>query len=653
MSMVEDQIRNIIRLVPLFPLLGFLINGLLNKKIPEKVTGIIGSATVFISFVLSCWAFFLLIGLPENTRSVHAAWFTWIVSGSFESGISFLFDPLSAVMMLVVTGVGFLIHVYSIGYMHGDGGCGRYFSYLNLFAFSMLTLVMSDNLILLYLGWEAVGLCSYLLIGFWFHKKSAADAGKKAFIVNRVGDFGFALGVFLVFWTFAAAGHPTVNLSEITILAPEILVAGGGVVTLITLLLFMGATGKSAQIPLYVWLPDAMEGPTPVSALIHAATMVTAGVYMVSRLSALFVLAPVTMLVVAIIGASTALYAASIGLVQNDIKRVLAYSTISQLGYMFLACGVGAFASGIFHLMTHAFFKALLFLAAGSVMHALSGELDMRKMGGLRKYMPRTFATMFIATLAISGVPLFSGFFSKDEILYNAFISERGSPILWAVGLLAAVLTAFYMFRLLFLTFYGKSRMEPEVEKHVHESPGVMTIPLIILAVLAAVGGYIGLPHALGGGGWFEKFLAPAMAGTHAAAEHSAGHGYSVEYLLMLASVVAAAMGIIIAYMFYISNPEMPKNLAMRFNGLYKIVLNKYYVDEFYDKFIVQPIITASLFLWKIFDVMIVDGIANGSAHIIGRFSARFRTIQTGLFRNYALLFVLGVAILLGIVILR
>jgi NADH-quinone oxidoreductase subunit L len=649
--MVEEQIRNLVRLVPLFPLLGFLVIGVLNKRLPERLSGIIGSATVFVSFVLSAWSFFLLTSLPEEARTIGSSWFEWVVSGSFSSGISFLYDPLAAVMMLVVTGVGFLIHVYSVGYMHGDGGNSRYFSFLNLFTFAMLALVMADNLLLLYLGWEGVGLCSYLLIGFWFHKKSAADAGKKAFIVNRVGDFGFALGVFLLFWTFAAAGHPTVNLMEITHLAPEIL-AGGGLVTVITLLLFLGATGKSAQIPLYVWLPDAMEGPTPVSALIHAATMVTAGVYMVCRLSAVFILSPFTMGVIAVIGAATALYAATIGTVQNDIKRVLAYSTISQLGYMFLACGVGAFAAGIFHLMTHAFFKALLFMCAGSVMHALSGELDMQKMGGLRKYMPRTFLTMFAGTLAISGVPLFSGFFSKDEILYKAFSSEHGSPILWAIGLLAAVLTAFYMFRLLFLTFYGKSRMEPEVEKHVHESPPVMTVPLILLAILAVIGGYIGLPYALGGGNWFEKFLEPVFPGGHGSAE-IVHQSYNVEYLLMIASILAAGIGILIAYRLYIARPERPQMLAEKFSGIYKLLWNKYYVDELYNTIFVQPVITLALFFWKISDVMIVDGLANGSARLIGWFSGRFRYVQSGLFRNYALLFVLGVVVLLGFVIFK
>ncbi|HBZ01121.1 MAG TPA: NADH-quinone oxidoreductase subunit L [candidate division Zixibacteria bacterium] len=643
---------NIVRLVPLFPLLGFIINGLFNKKLPEKVVGWIGSGSVFISFLLSVWGFFLLTSLSPEARSIQSTWFTWIVSGSFTSSISFLYDPLSAVMMLVVTGVGCLIHVYSMGYMHGDGGVSRYFAFLNLFTFSMLCLVMANNFILLYLGWEGVGLCSYLLIGFWFDKKSAADAGKKAFIVNRIGDFGFALGIMLLYWTLQKAGHPTVNLSEIIHIAPAIL-AGTGIVTVITLLFFLGATGKSAQIPLYVWLPDAMEGPTPVSALIHAATMVTAGVYMVSRLSALYVLSPVSMMVVAIIGVSTALFAATIATVQNDIKRVLAYSTISQLGYMFLACGVGAFASGIFHLMTHAFFKALLFMGAGSVMHALAGELDMRKMGALRKYLPVTFITMLVGTLAISGVPFFSGFFSKDEILFQAFTSPHGSPILWGVGMLTAVLTAFYMFRLMFLTFYGSSRMESETERHVHESPRVMTVPLIILAVLSFVGGYVGLPKSLGGGNWFEKFLSPVFPHENTPIMTSEHPLHSLEYVLLFSSIVAAGAGIWVAYRYYITKPERPKQLALRFNGLYNLLVHKYYVDEFYNMVIVQPLISLALFFWKITDIRLIDGLANGIASSLGWFSSKFRFVQTGLVRNYALFFVIGVILLMGFIILR
>jgi NADH-quinone oxidoreductase subunit L len=651
-NQVIAQIQTLIRLIPMFPMAGFLFIGLMNKRLPEKAAGWTASLSIFIPFVLSLWAFFLLTSLPTELRSIETSWFDWILVGPFAASFAFLYDPLTAVMTLVVTGVGFLIHVYSIGYMHGDGGVSRYFAYLNLFTFSMLSLVMANNLILLYLGWEGVGLCSYLLIGFWFHKKSAADAGMKAFIVNRIGDFGFALGIMLLFWIYVAAGHPTINLTEINHLAPEIL-AGTGAVTVITLLFFLGATGKSAQIPLYVWLPDAMEGPTPVSALIHAATMVTAGVYMVSRLSALYMLAPVSLTVVAIIGAVTALFAATIGAVQNDIKRVLAYSTISQLGYMFLACGVGAFASGVFHLMTHAFFKALLFMGAGSVMHALAGELDMRNMGGLKKYMPVTFKTMMIGTLAISGVPLFAGFFSKDEILFKAFASPHGSPILWAIGILVAILTAFYMFRLVFMTFLGKSRMAPEVEHHAHESPKIMTIPLIILAFLAVVGGYVGLPEALAGGNWFEHFLAPVFSSGHAL-EAEAGHmSHSVEYLLMLSSIVAAGIGIYLAYNFYIVNPNRPRRLAERFSGIYHLLVNKYYVDEIYNAVIVQPLITAALFFWKITDMRLVDGLANGLGNLIAWISGKFRYLQTGLVRNYALIFVIGVIFLMGFILLK
>jgi NADH-quinone oxidoreductase subunit L len=637
----------IVALIPIFPLIGFIILGLTNKKLPRMLVNLLACGSVFLSFVFGAIAFFSILNKPIGSRLINARLFDWITVGSFKTSVSFMFDPLAAVMVLVVAGVGFIIHVYSIGYMGHDEGYSRYFSFLNLFTFAMLLLVLADNILLMFVGWEGVGLCSYLLIGFWFHKKSAADAGKKAFIVNRIGDFGFLLGIMLTFWTFG-----TLNISEIFHLAPELLVAGSGIATAITLLFFMGATGKSAQIPLYVWLPDAMEGPTPVSALIHAATMVTAGVFMVARLSSLFVLAPVTMAIIAIIGAVTALYAATIALVQNDIKRVLAYSTISQIGYMFLGCGVGAFASGIFHLTTHAFFKALLFLGAGSVMHALSGEQDMRHMGGLKDKIPHTYRTLFIGTLAISGVPLFSGFFSKDEILWQAFSSRGGSPWLWLIGLVAAILTAFYMFRLLFLSFHGKSNVNGEAAEHIHESPPVMTVPLYILALLAFVGGYIGLPKLLGGGAWFENFLNPVMASAESAGEvvhHSAG----VEYLLLLTSIIAAAIGIIVAINYYITNPERPKRLAQKAAGIYRLVLNKYYVDEIYDYAVVKPIYVLSLIFWKIFDVRVVDGFVNGLARFFGNVSERMRAVHTGLVRNYALTFLIGVILLIGYYILR
>ena len=639
-----------VALIPILPLFGFLLVGLTNKKLPKPVVNVVACGSVFVSFVFGVIAFFNILGMPEGARHITVKLFDWIVVGTFNTSFSFVFDPLSAVMVLVVSGVGFLIHVYSIGYMAHDDGYSRYFSYLNLFTFSMLTLVLADNVLLMFVGWEGVGLCSYLLIGFWFHKKSASDAGKKAFIVNRIGDFGFLLAIMLIFWNLG-----TLNIAEIAHRAPETFVLGGGLITAITLLLFLGATGKSAQIPLYVWLPDAMEGPTPVSALIHAATMVTAGVYMIARLSSLYVLAPASMTVVAIIGGVTALFAATIGLVQNDIKRVLAYSTISQIGYMFLACGVGAFAVGIFHLMTHAFFKALLFLGSGSVIHAMSGEQDMRYMGGLKNKIPHTWWVFLVATLAISGIPFFSGFFSKDEILWKAF--SQGNPWFWLLGLTAAILTAFYMFRLLYMTFHGQSRVKPEAAKHIHESPWVMLTPLYILAFFAIFSGYIGLPEVMGGGAWFDKFLHPVMAvvgsghGHEAMLEHQYSH--TTEWLLIFSSIIAALVGISFAYTYYIKNPEKPKRLAEKFNGLYKLLLNKYYIDELYDYVIVKPLYVLSLIFWKIFDVRLIDGTVNGMAEFFGNLSERFRILHTGYVRNYALAFLVGVAALLGYYLFR
>ena len=647
---------NYVYLVPAFPLLGFLINGLLGlsqkveseeKKTRKSLVSWIGCGAVGLSFLTSLVILFELLALPEGERAVQKIAFSWILSGSFHIDIGFLLDPLSAVMIAVVSGVGFFIHVYSTGYMAHERGYARYFSYLNLFTFFMLTLVLANNFLLLYLGWEGVGLCSYFLIGFWYQKKTAADAGKKAFIVNRIGDFGFALAVMLIFWTFGS-----LNFAEVFESAPDILALGGGLVTAITLLLFMGATGKSAQIPLYVWLPDAMEGPTPVSALIHAATMVTAGVYMVARCHALFLLAPVSMAVIAVVGAVTALYAASIGLAQNDIKRVLAYSTISQLGYMFLACGVGAFASGIFHLMTHAFFKALLFLGAGCVMHALAGELNMHKMGALKKYMPVTFWCFLSATLAISGIPLFSGFFSKDEILWKAYSSSHGHLLLWLIGVVTAGLTAFYMFRLFFLTFLGKSRVDPQIKDHIHEAPKSMTIPLMVLAVLSLIGGYIGVPHSLGGSNRFEGFLSSVFR--HNPAEsHGAVHSASSEYLLMVISIVIVLIGILVAHRFYIRNPETPKKLAQRFKTPYRIVFNKYYVDEFYSMVVVKPLVNFALFLWKIVDVQIIDGTANGLASFTKWVGEVFRRTETGYLRNYALSLIFGAIVILTYFVFR
>jgi len=629
-------------LIPLLPLIGFVINGILGRRLGKGLVSWIGCGTIGVSFLISVKILFELLSLPAEQRIIERVVFPWIYSGLFKINVSFLLDPLSCVMILVVSGVGFFIHIYSIGYMGKDKGFARFFSFMNLFVFFMLTLVLSNNFLLLYLGWEGVGLCSYLLIGFWYEKKSASDAAKKAFIVNRIGDFGFALGVMLIFWTFG-----TLNYSDVFSQAPSLLTVGGGLATAITLLLFMGAVGKSAQIPLYVWLPDAMEGPTPVSALIHAATMVTAGVYMVARCHVLFQLAPFTMGLVAVIGAVTALYTASIGMVQNDIKRVLAYSTISQLGYMFLGCGVGAFASGIFHLMTHAFFKALLFLGAGSVMHALSGELNMQKMGELKRKLPVTFWTMFAAVLAISGIPLFSGFFSKDEILWKTF--SQGNLILWIIGLVTAGMTAFYMFRLFFLTFFGKSRIEESIKSHIHESPKIMTVPLMVLAVLSVIGGYIGVPKSLGGGNNFESFLSSVFGEKG----EMVLHPVSTEYLLMALSVVVALLGIFFAYRFYVKSPDLPKSLAQRFSFPYKLLLNKYYVDELYFKVIVDPLLKFATFLWQFFDVKVIDGIANGLANTVNWFAGIGRKVQTGYVRNYALGMVFGVLLILAYFILR
>jgi NADH-quinone oxidoreductase subunit L len=633
-------------LVPFLPLLGFLINGLFGKKIGKSLVSWVGCGSVGLSFLVSIGVFFELLKYPPAQRLIQKVIFPWIWSGNFNIDIGFQIDPLSTVMILVVSGVGFFIHVYSTGYMSKDPGYARYFAYLNLFVFSMLTLVLANNFLLLYLGWEGVGLCSYLLIGFWYEKKTAADAGKKAFLVNRVGDFGFALGVMLIFWTLG-----TLNYTQVFKAAPLLLSPGGTFITAITLLLLMGAVGKSAQIPLYVWLPDAMEGPTPVSALIHAATMVTAGVYMVARCHVLYLMAPVSLSLVAIIGAVTAIYAASIALVQNDIKRILAYSTISQIGYMFLGCGVGAFAAGIFHLMTHAFFKALLFLGAGSVMHALSGELDLRKMGGLKNKLPVTFWTFLAGVLAISGIPLFSGFFSKDEILWKAFSNPQGSFILWLIGFITAGMTAFYMFRLFLSVFLGKSRVEEKVKPHIHESPKSMTTPLIVLAVLSIIGGYVGIPHALGGGNSFESFLSVVFKGKeHADIAHVS---YSAEYLLMILSIAVVLVGILIAYRLYITHPDLPKKLSQKYKGAYTILLNKYYVDEFYAKTVINPLLNLALWCWRFVDAKIIDGAANGSAFLTGWISAVIQKLQTGYVRNYALSLVLGVVIILAYFILR
>jgi NADH-quinone oxidoreductase subunit L len=633
-------------LVPFCPLLGFFIHGLLGRFTRISLTGPIASGAVGVSFLVSFLIFLELLELPPDKRSVSVNVYTWMLSGGLNVPIGFLIDPLSAVMMMVVSGVGCIIHIYSIGYMHGDPGYKRYFTYLNLFVFAMLTLVSANNFLLMFVGWEGVGLCSYLLIGYWYEKKSAADAGKKAFIVNRIGDCGFILGMLLIFHTFG-----TLDYQEVFQRAPVELAMGGAVVTAITLLLFVGATGKSAQLPLYTWLPDAMEGPTPVSALIHAATMVTAGVYMVARCNVLYAMAPISMGVVAVVGALTAIFAASIGMTQFDIKRVLAYSTISQLGYMFLACGVGAWAAGIFHLMTHAFFKALLFMGAGSVMHALAGELDMRKMGGLKKYMPKTYGTYLVGTLAIAGIFPFAGFFSKDEILFKAY--TQGNIFLWLIGAAAAFMTSFYMFRTVYMTFHGDSRMDPHVEHHVHESPPVMTVPLVILAVLSVIGGFVGLP-VIPGANAIGDFLAPVMKGQELLSGHSpeAHHSVGLEVGLMAISLMIALVGWWMARTFYVQQPDLPKRAAQSLGGLYRLVFNKYWVDELYDAIAVRPFVGISNWLWQIFDDNIIDWIANGFALITGQVGSTLRWIQTGLVQNYALFILGGVIFVLGYMIL-
>jgi NADH-quinone oxidoreductase subunit L len=636
--------NQLISLAIFLPLAGFVVNGLFGRRLKsDALVGAIGSGTVGISFIIAVAAFVQMLGAPVDDRTQIVPLYKWIVAGSLNVGFSFQVDQLSVVMMLIVTGVGFLIHVYAIGYMHGDRGIWRFFAYLNLFIFAMLNLVMADNFLLLFLGWEGVGLCSYLLIGFWYDRKfekgTTGDAAKKAFIVNRIGDFGFLIGMFLIFTTFGSLEFRSVFAQA------AVLQVGAPVALWISLALFMGATGKSAQIPLFVWLPDAMAGPTPVSALIHAATMVTAGVYMVARCSVLFALSPAAMTVVAIVGAVTAIFAATIGLVQNDIKKVLAYSTVSQLGYMFLAMGVGAFSAGIFHVLTHAFFKALLFLGAGSVIHAMHDEQDIQKMGGLKTHLPVTSRTFLIAAIAIAGIPPFAGFFSKDEILWRAF--SQGHWLLWLVGLAGAGLTAFYMFRLYTLTFEGEPRWGEG--KHPHESPIVMTIPLMILAFLSVVGGFVGVPASLGGSNAIEHWLDPVFERARMKLVSGGYESESLEYLLIALSVAVAAAGIFLAWTWYLRKKEMPERFRSKAPGLYTLLWNKYYVDEAYDAAIVKPIVQGSeKLLWRGFDVGVIDWLVNAVARAIDWISRTVRVVQTGIAETYVFVFLIGVFVILG-----
>ncbi len=655
--------ENFLWLIPVLPLLGFFINGLFGHKFGKTVVSLVACSTVFVSFVLSVMAAVTVAGADE--RTVTQTVYSWLSVDGFRADFGFLLDPLSTVMILVVTGVGFLIHVYSVGYMAHEDGYSRYFSYLNLFMFAMLTLVMADNLVLLFVGWEGVGLCSYLLIGFYYKKDWASAAGVKAFIVNRVGDVGFAIGVFLIFVAFGTVKFTAIN--EAVHHAHETITMWGGtytlagVCTVIGIFLFVGACGKSAQIPLYIWLPDAMAGPTPVSALIHAATMVTAGVYMVTRMNLIYANGPIALLVVGVVGAITALFAASIGLVQRDIKKVLAYSTVSQLGYMFIALGVGAFTTGIFHLMTHAFFKALLFLCAGSVIHGMSGEQDIFKMGGLRKKMPITHLTFLIGCLAIAGFPPLSGFFSKDEILWKAFSSPicEYSWLIWLIGFIAAGMTSFYMFRCYFMTFWGTERMDEETKKHIHESPKTMTVPLMILAVLAATGGLIGIPHLVGSivhiPNLFEHWLEPIVEEGSHILKLSESHGsVTMEWVLMIASVVMASVFMLIALSWYKKGVfKTPEKLATSFSGLHKTLLNKYYVDELYGLTVIALVVNGSKFLWRKFDEQVIDRIVNGSATFTQYFSLGLSRLQTGYVRNYILGVFAGMVVMVLILLVR
>lgn len=627
--------KELIWLVPLLPLIGFLINGLGQKSLPKSLIGIIGSGVVLASFLISC-GLFSDVYAARNAGEEAAFYFKafdWISVGNFELTFSFLLDPLSAIMLLIVTGIGFLIHLYSYSYMHSDAGFGKFFAYLNLFIFFMLLLVLGSNYLIMFIGWEGVGLCSYLLIGFWYKNSSYASAAKKAFVMNRIGDLGFLIAVFGIIATFGS-----LEFSQVLPAASKLPMGDAGLL-LITMMLFVAATGKSAQLPLFTWLPDAMAGPTPVSALIHAATMVTAGIYMIARSNVMFTLSPVTMEVIAIVGIATALLAAFIAITQNDIKKVLAYSTVSQLGYMFLGLGVGAFTGAFFHVLTHAFFKALLFLGAGSVIHAMSNEQDMRFMGGLKKNLPITYITMLVGTIAIAGIPPLSGFFSKDEILAHAFFS---SPVFWVLGFIGALCTAFYMFRLLFMTFLGEFRGTAEQQAHLHESPWQMTLPLIVLAALAAIGGLLNVPSALGGGHWLGEFLNPVFATSNMLAQPFE-LSHTTEYILMAISSIGAIGMAFFAYNKYAnSSSTVAEDLTSK-GALYRLSYGKFYIDEFYNAIVVKPLDGLSKVLYRQIDRLGIDKLVNGVGDFFLLAGRGIRQIQTGHVGFYIFMMVLGV----------
>ncbi len=639
------------------PLAGALVNGALGRRLGPRAVSVVGCLSAALSFVFAVLATIALAA--QAGPEPHLAWTygaSWIPGGSFSIEWALYLDPLSAVMTLVVTGIGSFIHLYSVGYMHGDRSYARYFAFLNLFLFAMLLLVLGKNLLVMFIGWEGVGLCSYLLIGFWFEDDAKAKAGKKAFIVNRIGDFGFLIAVFILLYYVDWTGHGALDFGALRYSVADgasPLWSDPATITGVCLLLFLGATGKSAQIPLYIWLPDAMAGPTPVSALIHAATMVTAGVYMIARLSFLFVLSPVALCVVAGVGAATALFAATIGFAQTDIKKVLAYSTVSQLGFMFLGVGVGAFGAAIFHLMTHAFFKACLFLGAGSVIHALGGEQDIRKMGGLARKLPITRLTFLVSCLAIAGVPLLSGFFSKDEILWKAFsqVHLAASPtiallnkVFFGMGLLAAVCTAFYMFRLYFLTFSGETRASEHAYAHAHESPWTMTVPLLVLAVGAVFSGYLGLP--IPGFNLLEHWLEPALG--PALIQYAGSHDHTLELLLMGASVLAAAIGIGAAWALYRGRFQaVPAQLAKRLGWLYRLVYDKYRIDELYGWLVVRPVRFVARLSYRVVDRIFIDILAvNGAAYATRTLGAAVRLFQNGNVQAYAVAVLVGMALL-------